>query len=68
MNADSQKIAAAQSGGGAGGGQTNIVAPQSSVVNAPQSQTINAPLNATPTFGRYQSFYDAGLAGQRPVF
>ena len=67
MNADSQKIAAAQSGG-AGGGQTNIVAPQSSVVNAPQSQTINAPLNATPTFGRYQSFYDAGLAGQRPLF
>jgi hypothetical protein len=51
MNADSQKVAAAQSGGGTGGGQTNIVAPQSSVVNAPQSQTVNAPLSAYGIFG-----------------
>lgn len=51
LTTDSQKVAAAQGGGGAGSGQTNIVAPQSSVVNAPQSQTVNSPLSAFGVFG-----------------
>ena len=51
ITSDSQKVAAAQGGGGLAGGPTNIVAPTSSVVNAPQSQTINAPLSAYGIFG-----------------
>lgn len=51
ITTDSQKVEAAKGSSGGGGGQTNIVAPQSSVVNAPQSQTVNAPLSAYGIFG-----------------
>ena len=56
INTDSQRVAAAQGGGGGFGGQTNIVAPQSSVVNAPSNQTVNAPLSAYGIFGGRVSY------------
>jgi len=55
INTDSQRVAAAQGGGG-GGGQTNIVAPQQSIISAPQSQVVNAPLSAYGIFGGRVSY------------
>lgn len=55
ISTDSQRVAAAQGGGGSGG-QTNIVAPQQSIVSAPQSQVVNTPLSAYGIFGGRASF------------
>ena len=55
ISTDSQRVAAAQGGGG-GGSQTNIVAPQQSIISAPQSQVVNAPLSAYGIFGGRVSY------------
>lgn len=51
LNTESQKVASARSTTGGENNNTNIVAPQSSVVNAPSSQVVNAPISAYGIFG-----------------
>lgn len=68
LNAESQKVAG--TGGGAGGSSQNVVAPVTTTnVNQSQTQNLSVKPSATPSFGMWQSsFYNMGLAGQRPVF
>lgn len=68
LNQESQKVAGAS--GGPGGTSQNVVAPVTTTnVNQSQTQNLSVKPSATPTFGSWQSsFYNLGLAGQRPVF
>lgn len=68
LNQESQKVAGAS--GGTGGTSQNVVAPVTTTnVNQSQTQNLSVKPSATPTFGSWQSsFYNLGLAGQRPVF